>query len=113
MKSSKVVFSDSFSMSKLSATATPFVPVTQLLRKNNLLIGRIQIKFKFVDMQFSSAQQNQTTDMIISSVPIQQIPIYSPLSSNNYRDFKFYLRSKAWRDRQREIVHALPAYRSS
>jgi len=35
------------------------------------------------------------------------------LFSNNDLDFKRYLRSKAWRDRQREIVYALPEYRSS
>ena len=97
-------------MSKLFATATLFVPVTQLLRKFNSLVEQIKIKLQFVDIHFSSALQKQTTDMFLLSIPIQQVPIHSPLSSNNDRNFKRYLRSRAWRDRQRQMVHALPAY---
>jgi hypothetical protein len=67
----KSLCSDFFSMSKLSATATPFVPVTQLLHKFNLLVEQIKIKLKFFDVHFSSALQKQTTDMFISSVPIR------------------------------------------
>ena len=98
-------YQDFFSMSKLSASATPFVPVTQLLQQFSSLVEQLKIKLKFVDMQFSSALQKQATDMFSSSVPISQIPLHTPLSSNNDRNFKRYLRSKAWRDRQREIVH--------
>ena len=99
-------------MSKLSATATPFVPVTQLLQQFSSLVEQLKIKLKFVDMQFSSTLQKQATDMLSSSVPISQIPLHTPLSSNNDRNFKRYLRSKAWRDRHRDIVHDLPASRS-
>ena len=106
-------FSDFFSMSKLSASATPFVPVTQLLQQFSSLVEQLKIKLKFVDMQFLSALQKQATDMFSSSVPISQIPLHTPLSSKNDRNLKRYLRSKAWRDRQREIVHTVPASRSS
>ena len=64
-------------------------------------------------MQISSALQKQATDKFFSSVPISQLPIHTSLPSNNARNFKRYLRSKAWRDRQRDIVHDLPASRSS
>ena len=47
--------------------------------------------------------------MFFSSVPISQIPIHTSLPSNNARNLKRYLRSKAWRDRQRNIVHDSPA----
>ena len=106
-------FSDFFSMSKLSATAMPFVPVAQLLQQFNSLVEQIKIKLNFVDMQISSALQKQATDKFFSSVPISQLPIHTSLPSNNARNFKRYLRSKAWRDRQRDIVHDLPASRSS
>jgi hypothetical protein len=39
-------------MSTLSATAMPFLPVTQLLQKFNLLVEQIKIKLNFADMQF-------------------------------------------------------------
>ena len=100
-------------MSKLSATAMPFVPVAQLLQQFNSLVEQIKIKLNFVDMQISSALQKQATDKCFSSVPISQLPIHTSLPSNNARNFKRYLRSKAWRDRQRDIVHDLPASRSS
>ena len=64
-------------------------------------------------MQFSSALQKQATDMFSSSVPISPIPLHTSLSSKNDRNLKRYLRSKAWRDRQREIVRPVPASRSS
>ena len=98
-------------MSKLSATAMPFVPVSQLLQQFSSLVEQIKIKLNFVDMQFSSALQTQSTDMSFSSVPISPIPMHTSLPSNNARNLKRYLRSKAWRDRQREIVHDLPASR--
>ena len=99
-------FSDFFSMSKLSATAMPFVPVAQLLQQFNSLVEQIKIKLNFVDMHISSALQKQATDKFFSSVPIPQIPIHTSLPSNNARNFKRYLRSKAWRDRQCDIVQA-------
>ena len=73
-------------MSKFSTTATAFDPVTQILRKFNLLVEQIQIKLKLVDIYFSSALQKQATDMHHSSVPIQ----HSPLSSINIQNFKRY-----------------------
>jgi hypothetical protein len=100
-------------MSKLSATAMPFVPVAQLLQQFNSLVEQIKIKLNFVDMQISSALQKQATDKFFSSVPISQLPIHTSLPSNNARNFKRYLRSKAWRDRQCKIVHPLPTSRSS
>jgi hypothetical protein len=60
-------------------------------------------KFKFTS----------STDMFFSSVPIPQTSIQTPMSSNTDRNLKRYLRSKAWRDRQRKIIHALPASRPS
>ena len=100
-------------MSILSATAMPFVPVAQLLQQFNSLVEQIKIKLNFVDMQISSALQKQATDKFFSSVPISQLPIHTSLPSNNARNFKRYLRSKAWRDRQHDIVHDLSASRSS
>ena len=100
-------------MSKLSATATPFVLVTRLLPNFDLLVEQIKIELLFVDTNFSSALRNQKTDMLFSSDPIQQIPIHSSFYSINDPNFKRYLRSKAWRDCQREVVHVLRAYRSS
>jgi len=75
-------------MSKLSATATPFVPVTQLLQQFSSLVEQLKIKLKFVDMQFSSTLQKQATDMLSSSVPISQIPLHTPLSSKNDRNLR-------------------------
>ena len=46
-------------------------------------------------------------------LPIPQIPIHTSLSSNNARNLKRYLRSKVWRDRQRDIVNDLPTSRFS
>ena len=107
-------YHDFFSMSKLSATAMPFVPIHQLLIQFNSVVTQIQNKLKSVDMHFSSALQNFQTDMCDSSVQFKQIPIHTPLSSaKNDRNFKRYLRSKAWRDRHRVIVHDLPASRTS
>ena len=104
-------------MSKLSADATPFVPVFQLLQQINALAVQIKNQIKIVDLFLPSTTQkfkfSSSTDMFFSSVPIPQIPIQTPMSSNKDRNFKRYLRSKAWRDRQREIVHALPISRSS
>ena len=62
-------------------------------------------------MQFSSALQNQATDMFFSSVPIPQIPIHNSLPSSNAQNLKRYLRSKAWRDRQCDIFNDLPTSR--
>ena len=100
-------------MSKLSASAMPFVPIHQLLIQFNSVVSQIQNKLKFVDMHFSSALQNFQTDMCDPSVQFNQIPIHTSLSSANDRNFKRYLRSKAWRDRHRNIVHDLPASRTS
>ena len=103
-------------MSKLSANATPFVPVFQLLQQINALAAQLKNQIKIVDLFLPSTTQTRkytsSTDMLFSSVPIPQIP-QTPMSSIKDRNLKRYLRSKAWRDRQREIVHALPASRSS
>ena len=101
-------------MSKLSADATPFVPVFQLLQQINALAVQLQNQIKIVDMFLPSTTKfTSSADMLLSSVPNKSSCTISESSFSTHRAYKRYLRSKAWRDRQREIVHALPASRSS
>ena len=116
MKSLKVFFSDFFSMSNLSADATPFVPVFQLLQQINALAVQLQNQIKIVDLFLPSTTQKikftSSTDMSLPSVSNKSS--YTILESpfRSQRAYKRYLRSKTWRDRQREHVHTLPTSQS-
>ena len=113
MKSLKVFFSDFFSMSNLSADATPFVPVFQLLQQINALAVQLQNQIKIVDLFLPSTTQKikftSSADMSLPSVSNKSSYTISESPFRSQRAYKRYLRSKAWRDRQREHVHTLPA----
>ena len=103
-------------MSKLSADVTPFVPVFQLLQQINALAAKLQNQIKIVDMFLPSTTQKikftSSTDMSLPSVSNKSSYTISESPFRSQRAYKRYLRSKAWRDRQREHVHTLPASQS-
>ena len=104
-------------MSKLSADATPFVPVFQLLQQINALTAKLQNQIKIVDMFLPPTTQKikftSSTDMFLSSVHNKSSCTVSESSFSTHRAYKRYLCSKTWRDRQCKIVHPLPTSRSS
>ena len=103
-------------MSNLSADATPFVPVFQLLQQINALAVQLQNQIKIVDLFLPSTTQKikftSSTDMSLPSVSNKSPSTILESPFRSQRAYKRYLRSKAWRDRQREHVHTLPTSQS-
>ena len=100
-------------MSILSATATPFVTVTQLLRKFNLLVEQIKLNSNSLIYIFRQRYNKKQPVCYFRQFPFNKFPFILLCLQKMFEILNVIYDPKLGEIVNAKSVHALPAYRSS